>query len=235
MTGNPDQSCPLCHRPNACGAGRASGCWCDAVIFPRALLAWLPPEARDRACVCRACLESFRAALPSAARPLETERLQLRPLTLDDAPFTLELLNEPSYHRFIADRGLRTVEDARAYLAKGPLHSYQHLGYGLMLVSLKPGGEPVGMCGLLKRDFLPDPDIGFAFLERHAGRGYATESARAVAAHARAGLRIQRFVGFTAPDNTASMNVLQKLGLRRQRAVNLPGYATESILFAPAD
>lgn len=167
--------------------------------------------------------------------PLETERLRLRPLTLDDAAFALELLNEPLYHRFIADRGIRTIDAARRYLQEGPLASYARHGHGLLWVGIRATDEAIGMCGVLKRDYFPDPDIGFAFLARHGGRGYATESARAALADARRRLGITRVVGFTAPDNRASMHVLEKLGLQRGAAVQLPGYTSESVLFAPPD
>ena len=165
--------------------------------------------------------------------PPPTERLVFAPLTPADAGFALELLNEPGYHRFIADRGVRTVEAAAGYLAQGPIASYTKHRRGLLRVSLRATGEPVGMCGLLHRDIWPDPDIGFAFLERHNGRGYATEAARAVMAYGRDALGLARIVGFTAPDNAASQRILGKLGLVRDRIVQLPGYPSESVLFVP--
>jgi RimJ/RimL family protein N-acetyltransferase len=165
--------------------------------------------------------------------PPPTERLHFAPLTLADAAFALELLNEPGYHRFIADRGIGTIEGASDYLLNGPLASYAKHHRGLLRVSLRATGEAIGMCGLLHRDIWPDPDIGFAFLERHNGRGYATEAAQAVMAHGRDVLGLTRMVGFTAPDNAASQRILGKLGLVRDRLVQLPGYPTVSVLFVP--
>lgn len=160
------------------------------------------------------------AAVPS---PLETERLTLRALSLDDAPFALSLLNEPSFHRYIGDRGVRTIEDAREYLRKGALESYARNGFGMMLVELRESGEAIGMCGLVKRDALPDVDIGFAFLPKHWSRGYAYESAAAVLEHARRELGIARVAGIVSPDNTSSIRVLEKLGLTFERMVRMAG------------
>src|SRR5512137_488968 len=93
---------------------------------------------------------------------LETERLTLRELCLDDAGFILALLNDPAFIRFIGDRNVRSLEAARGYL-KGPMDSYGRNGFGLWLVEDK-AGTPLGICGLIKRDALPHVDIGYAFL-----------------------------------------------------------------------
>ena len=163
----------------------------------------------------------------------ETERLRLRRLSTDDAPFILELLNEPSFIRNIGDRGVRTLEDARRYLSSGPIASYERFGFGLFLVELKDSGEPIGMCGLLKRDSLPDVDIGFAFLPKFWSKGYAVESASAVMAYGRDRLGLRRIIAITAPHNEGSMKVLRKIGLKHEGTVKLPEHAEESNLFTP--
>ena len=162
---------------------------------------------------------------------LETERLQLRQLTLEDAPFILELLNEPSYIQNIGDRGVRTLDDARAYLRDVPLASYAKNGFGLLMVELKDSGEALGMCGLIKRDTLPDVDIGFAFFPRYWGRGYAFEAAAAVLAYGREVMKLERVVGVVSPGNTGSSNVLRKLGLRFERMITWPGDGSEVELY----
>ena len=111
---------------------------------------------------------------------LETERLVLRRLCSDDAEFILELLNQPSFLRYIGDKGVRNAEDAVQYIQTGPQASYERFGFGLYLVELKETGVSIGMCGLLKRDSLPDVDVGFAFLSDYWLQGYAFESAAAV-------------------------------------------------------
>src|SRR5579863_8231406 len=98
---------------------------------------------------------------------IPTERLVLRHLDLNDDAFILELLNEPAFLRFIGDKGVRTLDDARDYISKGPIDSYRRFGFGLYLVSVRSGGTPVGICGLVKRDTLDDVDVGFAFLPQH--------------------------------------------------------------------
>ena len=115
---------------------------------------------------------------------LETDRLRLRKLLLDDAEFVLRLLNEPSFIQNIGDRGVRTIDDARAYILKGPIASYEKFGFGLWMVETRPTGVPIGICGLLKRDVLEDVDIGYALLPEFCSQGYALESASAVMSYA---------------------------------------------------
>jgi RimJ/RimL family protein N-acetyltransferase len=163
---------------------------------------------------------------------LETDRLVLRRLSTHDADFILQLLNEPSFLRFIGDRGVRTLDDARAYIAKGPIDSYDRHGFGLCLVSRKDDGIPIGMCGLLKRDALRDVDVGFAFLPEFWGKGYAFESASAVLSYGRDVLRLGRIVAITSPDNDGSIRVLTKLGMRFEGMIQLTDSEPEVRLFA---
>jgi RimJ/RimL family protein N-acetyltransferase len=145
---------------------------------------------------------------------LETERLVLRPFTMDDAPFILTLLNEPSFLRYIGDKKVRTLEDARQYLLNGPIASYERNGFGLCLVELKDSQTAIGMCGLLKREELPDPDIGFAFLPDFWNKGFAFEAAAAVMNDARARLKLNRILAIVNPDNYASIKLLERLGMK---------------------
>lgn len=162
---------------------------------------------------------------------LETDRLVLRRFTLNEAPFVVGLLNEPSFLRFIGDRNVRTLHDARQYLLKGPIASYERFGFGLYLTFLRATGDPIGMCGLLKRETLPDVDVGFAFLPAHWRKGYAFESASAVLAHGRSTFGLKRIVAITSPDNLASIKVLEKIGLSFEALIQLPGDTREVKLF----
>ena len=152
---------------------------------------------------------------------LETERLILRHLSTDDAPFILELLNEPSFLRYIGDKGVRTIEDACLYILNGPLESYERYGFGLYLVELKESGLPIGISGLVKRPALTDADIGFAFLPAYWSKGYAVESAAAVLAYGREILGLNRILAITSPDNEMSAKLLGKIGLRFDRMIRL--------------
>ncbi len=165
---------------------------------------------------------------------LDTERLSLHQLSTDDAAFMLGLLNQPSFLRFIGDRGVRTIEDARKYLLKGPIDSYRRLGFGLYMVELKDGKTPIGLCGLVKREALPDVDIGFALLPEFWSRGYAFEAASAVLAHGRAALGLRRIVAVVSQDNERSIGLLAKLGLRFERLVAWPEDGSELKLYAVA-
>jgi RimJ/RimL family protein N-acetyltransferase len=163
----------------------------------------------------------------------ETARLRLRHMLDRDAPFILELLNEPDFIRNIGDREVRTLEDARRYIQHGPMVSYSQHGFGLWLVELRHSGAPIGICGLLKRDYLQDVDVGFALREAHRGQGYAFEAAEAAMRHGTEDLGISRIVAITSPDNQASANVLRKLGLEFERTIHIPDQSRDTRLFTP--
>lgn len=163
---------------------------------------------------------------------IETERLNLREVTEADAPFILEILNDPDFVRFVADRGVRTLEDARRYIAERFTAGYRRDGFGFWLVEPKGSGFPAGICGLVKRDALPGVDVGYAFLPPFRSKGYASESAAAVVAYARDVLGLTRLLAITNPDNALSIRVLERLGLRFERMVSLSPDEPEVSLFA---
>jgi RimJ/RimL family protein N-acetyltransferase len=174
-------------------------------------------------------------ALQSSTLPgaiLETPRLVLREFTHGDDAFLLRLLNEPSWLRFIGDRGVRTLEDARRYVDDGPRRSQAKHGFALWCVVLKETGQAIGMCGLVRRDVLPGPDVGFAFLPEAWGRGFAVESASAVLGHARDVLGLVRVLAITNPDNEPSIRVLEGMGMRRDGTIRLPGETLDLLLYA---
>jgi RimJ/RimL family protein N-acetyltransferase len=163
---------------------------------------------------------------------IETERLQLRRLSTDDAEFILRLLNEPSFIQNIADRGVRTVDDARGYIVKGPITSYEKFGFGLWMIETKSPIAPIGICGLLKREVLDDVDIGYALLPEFWSQGYALESASAVLSYASERLGLKRVVAVTNSDNQSSIRLLEKIGFKYERMVRLSEDGAEIKLFA---
>ncbi|QNM95403.1 GNAT family N-acetyltransferase [Chitinimonas koreensis] len=162
---------------------------------------------------------------------LRTSRLTLRTLAEDDAAFILELLNDLGWLRYIGDRGVRTLDDARRYIVDGPAAMQLRHGFSLYLVERAKDGAALGLCGLIRRAGLADVDIGFAFLARHRGQGYASEAAEAVMAHATGPLGLTRIVGITLPENAASIRLLGQLGLAFERTVTLPGSDEVLMLF----
>jgi RimJ/RimL family protein N-acetyltransferase len=152
---------------------------------------------------------------------LETRRLRLREVTPDDASFILLLLNEPGWLRYIGDRGVHTLDDARRYLDEGPRRMYAQHGFGLWLVERREDALPLGLCGLIRRETLPDVDIGFALTESQQGHGYAFEAAAATLDYARDALRLRRVVAIALPDNVASTRLLDRLGLRLEGTIRL--------------
>src|SRR5580698_5337536 len=165
-----------------------------------------------------------------SASVIRTARLDLRELDPGDAEFILELLNEPGFIRFIGDKGVRTLADARDYIHHGPKDSYARNGFGLYAACLRDG-TPIGMCGLVKRDGLDDPDVGFAFLSRYWSKGYAVESAGAVLSYAVEVLHLERIVAITSPDNWSSIAVLEKIGFKFERMIRLVDHSPELKLF----
>ena len=152
---------------------------------------------------------------------LETSRLTLRPFTRDDAEFLLELVNVPEFHEHIGDRGIRTLEQAREYLDSKLKETYERHGFGLMRVALKETDQSIGMAGVLKREALEDPDLGYAFLPAHWRKGYAFEACEASLQHARETLGFKRVLAAVSPANTPSIRLLEKLGFTYERMVSL--------------
>ncbi|MEH6990552.1 GNAT family N-acetyltransferase [Cytobacillus firmus] len=161
---------------------------------------------------------------------LETDRLILRWLTTDDAAFILELLNEPAWIRYIGDKSVRTLDDAKNYILTGPMKMYSQFGFGLFLVERKEGSSPIGMCGLIKRDTLDNVDIGFAFLSRYQTQGYGFESASATLKYGHEQLDMERILAITSLDNRASSRLLEKIGMKYEGTIIL--YKEELKLFA---
>ncbi len=145
---------------------------------------------------------------------LTTDRLVIRPFVFDDAPFIIELLNDKDFIKHIQDRGVRTLEDARSYLTDGPMAGYKRFGFGLCCVMERSSDTPVGMCGILQRETLPVPDIGYAFLPGARRKGYAYEAAVEVVRHARSMLDLERILAVTSKSNLPSQSLLEKLGFR---------------------
>ena len=163
---------------------------------------------------------------------LETERLLLRYASVDDADFVLTLLNEPSFLRFIGDRGVRTLDDARRYIAERFIDSYERNGFGLWVVERKELPGPIGICGLVKRDALPDADIGFAFLPAFWSEGYAFESAMGVKVHALQVLGLTKLLAVTNPENVKSIRLVERLGLEFVQMIALSADEPPVRLFA---
>jgi len=183
------------------------------------------PAAGDVECPAEGTLDHLQV------KTLVTPRLQIASLTLADAPFILELVNDPAWIRFIGDKNVHSLADAEGYLRNGPLAMYHRHGFGLFRVDRRSDGVAVGMCGLIRRDGLDDVDIGFAFLETARGQGYASEAAKAVLAYGLGELGLSRILAITTVDNDASSRVLEKLGFHFVRTTYLPGDAKELKLY----
>jgi [ribosomal protein S5]-alanine N-acetyltransferase len=152
---------------------------------------------------------------------ITTARLCLSTISINDAAFYLQLLNEPSWHQFIGDRGIRTLEEAQAAIINGPVDMQNRLGFSLYIVKLSDTGTPIGLCGLLKRDYLEDADLGYAFLPQYWGQGFAHEAANAVVKYAKDELKMTRLFATTDLDNKTSMQLLSKLGFTLIKTLSL--------------
>lgn len=163
-------------------------------------------------------------------RILETERLTLSELEAADAPFILELLMSRGFIENIGDRGVRDLESAGGYIERARA-GYAANGFGLWRCDLKTTGEAAGLCGLVKRDGLEHPDVGYAFLERFWGTGLATEAAAACLEYGLKTLGLPVIVAITTPANASSQAVLRKIGLRDAGLVRIPGNDHDSSFF----
>jgi len=163
---------------------------------------------------------------------IETARLALRKFTVDDSHFIVELLNTEGWLKYIGDRNVRTTEDARIYLENGPLRTYVDGFFGLRLVQLKANKVPIGMCGLVKRDYLDHFDLGFALLPNYTGLGYALEIAKKVLEYAFDTLEQEAIFAITLPANFSSIRLLEKMGFSYQHNVIVPDTNEELSLYS---
>lgn len=162
---------------------------------------------------------------------LVTPRLSLRRLNSGDAALILELMNEPAYIENIGDRGIRTVSDAARYIEEKYTAGYERYGYGLYLVELREGLIPIGICGLVRRPALDHPDVGFAYLQRFWSKGYGSEAAAATLAQARDTLGLPFLYGVVSPKNARSIRILERLGLRYLRPIEVAGSSAEAHVY----
>lgn len=168
----------------------------------------------------------------NAGNPRETGRLRLRRLTLDDAGLMLAIWNDPAFIRYVGDRGIRTLDQARVTLEEGALRLFSEYGYGPYRVALKSDDTAVGICGLFRREEFDEPDIGFSTLPEHCGRGYAYEAACAVIEHARDDLGLRRLTAIVSPENRASVSLIRKLGFVFERMHRMVGDEDEVAIYA---
>lgn len=162
---------------------------------------------------------------------ITTERLHLRTLTTDDAAFYLMLVNDPSFIENIRDKGIRTLDEARTDIINGPMTSQEKIGFSLYLMERKEDAQPIGLCGLIKRETLKNVDIGYALLPQFTGQGYAKEAATATLEYANKHLRITKLAGITSPENSASNKLLQSLGFTLEAVVVLEGESRDTNLY----
>ncbi|CAN5535439.1 GNAT family N-acetyltransferase [soil metagenome] len=163
---------------------------------------------------------------------LETERLNLRQFELQDAEFIISLLNSPGWLKYIGDRNVKTTEEAELYLLNGPMNSFKVNGFGLAMVELKDSNVPIGMCGLIRRDYLQLPDIGFALLSEYMGMSYGFEIAKATLDYALHELKLPGILAITLPDNVQSIKLIERIGMSFVKNIIVPDDNEELMLFS---
>ena len=163
---------------------------------------------------------------------LQTNRLLLEEITFEDAPFVIELLNNPTWLQYIGDRNVHTIPEAHSYIQRSYIHAYKKYGFGMYKMVLKDTQLPIGMCGLVKRNYLKHHDIGFALLPTYQRKGYTYEAASAVMNYANQTLQIHSIYAFTSRDNIASQNLLKKLGLQFEKYIKIPNDEEILMLFS---
>ncbi len=163
---------------------------------------------------------------------LETERLTLEEANMEDAGFFYTLLNTPTWLKYIGDRGIRSVADAEHYIQNSLIKSYRENGYGLYKMVLKSEGTPIGLCGLVNRETLSDPDIGFALLPKYEGKGYAYEAAFATLEFAKKQLQISTILAITSEQNAHSIRLIEKIGLVFYKKIRMKEGSEECLLYS---
>ena len=163
---------------------------------------------------------------------LETARLTIKDIVVEDAAFFLELLNTSGYKRFIGDRKVRSLEAAENYLKTKILQHHEEHGFGYYKVVLKESNDAVGIVGYINRKELGDVDIGFAFLSEAEGKGYGFEASKAMLQYGFDVLKLARIVAIVQEDNPKSIRLLEKLGLTLEKRVNPFEENEELLLFA---
>lgn len=153
----------------------------------------------------------------------ETSNLVIRRFTTHDDTFIFELLNTPTWKKFIGERNIHSTLEAINYLHNGPLALYAQYGYGPWLVALKETNQPIGMCGLFKRDYLDKPDLGFAFLPGFEGKGFAYESCMASLKYVTDNYNIEFLYATTTDINSRSQRLLERCGFIRNGKITPPG------------
>ena len=160
---------------------------------------------------------------------LKTDRLTIRDATIEDAPFFFELMNSESWIEHIGDRRIDSLEAAKTYISDNLIKSYQTNGFGLFVICLQ--STPIGLCGLVKRDYLELPDLGFALLDNYAGKGYTQESGRAILDFAFDELKLKKILAITSKENSASQKTLTKLGFKSDGIIERPEEGLKMLLF----
>jgi RimJ/RimL family protein N-acetyltransferase len=153
----------------------------------------------------------------------ETERLLIRPMSLEDAEFILDLYNRPKFIQYIGDRNIKTVADAENYIKNKFLPQLEKLGYGNYLVLTKEGNHKIGGVGIFEREGLDVVDIGFSLLDEFEGKGYAYEAALKVKSIGMDDFGLKKISAITVKDNYSSQKLIEKLGLKFQKYVTIPG------------
>ena len=141
-----------------------------------------------------------------------TKRLVLREASLDDAEFVLELINDPGWLKYISQHSIDTLEKAKEYIEERLLSAYNQHGYGLWLMQRASDSVMIGMCGLVRRESLPGPDLGFALVQQYSGLGYAQEASEAAIQYAIKHSIDSTLLAITLPENQPSINLLERLG-----------------------
>ncbi|WP_423051728.1 GNAT family N-acetyltransferase [Undibacterium sp. SXout7W] len=159
----------------------------------------------------------------------------MRCINIKDAGFYLKMVNEPSWIKNIGDRGIHDVQQAEAALLNGPIASQHKNGFSLYIVERKEDSVAMGICGLIKRDYLETADIGYAFLPEYWGRGYALEAAQSVLHYAREELGMTSIAAMTFPDNLSSQHLLRKLGFSLIDVLTLEGDQKKTHLYVQQD
>lgn len=164
-------------------------------------------------------------------KEFESERLLIRPTSEQDAEFIYQLLNTPKFIKYVGDRALHSIEDAKKYIQVKIHPQLIELGYSNYSLITKADNTKIGVCGLYNRAGVDGIDIGFALLPQYEGLGYAFESSNILIKAGFEEFKIDEIKAITSKGNISSKKLLERLGFDMVGTTKLPDEDEEILLY----
>ncbi|PZD79246.1 GNAT family N-acetyltransferase [Mesonia sp. K7] len=164
-------------------------------------------------------------------KTFETERLFLRPTSIEDSQFIFDLLNSPKWIKYIGQRNINSPKEAENYIKVKMIPQLEKMGFSNYTVIRKEDQQKMGTCGLYNRKGIDGVDIGFAFLPDYEKKVYAYEAAFQIKQAAFEDFGLKKLNAITIKENLSSRKLIEKLGLTFVQNIRIPGDEEELMLY----